>query len=170
RGAVDHLEHDDRLILNSIFSISDNDTTPPQGAIVLVVIEALEALGAAIAYEGGGTVDSLAVAIAFDHRTHHLDVGLLLDISDRDQIGCSDHQRRHHHAMPEVQLQDVALDRRIRIVMDAPRAGLAMYGGLRHPVKRIVGPVEEPAAADESLEEGPQARLNGWLSPLNRIE
>jgi hypothetical protein len=45
--------------------------------------------------------------------------------------------------MPEVEIHDVAFERRTSIVMEALRARLAMYGGLRHPVKRVVGPIEE---------------------------
>ncbi len=74
--------------------------------------------------------------------------------------------------MPEVEARDVAFERRMSLVMEAQatRAWLATYGGLRHPVKRIVGPIEQPAAANESLEEGPQPRLNGRFSPLNRVK
>src|SRR5215467_7756824 len=116
----------------------------------------IKALAAGIADEGGGAVDFLTVAIAFDHHAAGFGVGLLVDMGNRDQIGSCDYQSWHHRAMPEVELHEVAFERRMRIMMEALRARLAMQGRLCHPVKRVASPMEKPAAADERLEEGPQ--------------
>jgi len=114
----------------------------------------IEALGAGIVDEGGDAVDFLAMAVAFDHRPAHFRVGLPVDAGDGDPIGPYDYKRRHHHAMPEVQVHDVAFECRMSIMMQGrplPNC-LPTYSGLRQPVKRIVGPVEAPAAADKGLE------------------
>src|SRR5215468_5437576 len=106
----------------------------------------IKALAAGIADEGGDAVDVLAMAIAFDHRPAGFDIGLPVDMGNRDQIGSLDYERWHHHAVPEVQVDDFAFECRTSRVMDALRARLAMDGRLCHPVKRVAGPIEYPAA------------------------
>src|SRR5260370_40889485 len=81
-GALDHLDHDDRLV--ALDKLVASETTPPQRAVALVVIEAL---GAGIADEGGGAVDFLAVAVAFDHRAAHFLGGLPVYTGNRVKSG-----------------------------------------------------------------------------------
>src|SRR5215467_8366050 len=56
------------------------------------------------------------------------------------------------------------------IVMEAPRAWVAIYVGLCHPVKCIVGPIEQPAAGDKGLQEWPRPCLNVWPAQLDCTE
>jgi hypothetical protein len=111
---VDHLDHDNwHVAWDKVVAL---DATPPQSAVALVVIKTL---AAAIADEGGGAVDFLAVAVAFDHRPAHFLVGLRVDTGNRDQIGSYDYKPWHPDAMPEVEARDAAFERRMRIVMEA---------------------------------------------------
>src|SRR5215831_6511028 len=106
RGAVDHLDHGDRLVtrdtnLRGFARVSDNTSRgiikPPQSAVAFVVVKPP---ASGIANESRGAVDFLAVAITFDHHPPHFGVIFPVDTPDRDQIRSYDDEWRYPCAMP----------------------------------------------------------------------